>query len=114
VYTRIPSTDTLVHEIMKSVSVRPTEPYPTRPAKTKYISCLQALRVVTKTSGHPFVRKNGNAPRPLGKSWSAIDGALQNGSQLFGAKHIVKTMTVSSKKKGGELGEFFFRVISSQ
>ena len=56
------------------------------------------LRVVTKISGHLFVRKDGNAPHPPGKSWSTIDGALQNGSQLFGAKHIAKTKTISSTR----------------
>ena len=70
------------------------------------ISCLQTLRFVAKTSGHLFVRKNYNAPHPPGKSWSTIDRALQNGSQLLGEKHIVKTKTVSSKKGR----EFFFRV----
>ena len=62
-------------------------------------SRLQTFRFVSKTSGHLFVRKNYNAPHPPGKSWSTIDRALQNGSQLFGAKHIVKTKTVSSKKR---------------
>ena len=51
-----------------------------------------------QTSGHLFVRKNYNAPHPPGKSWSTIDRALKNGSQLFGGKHIVKTKTVSSQK----------------
>ena len=63
-----------------------------------YISCLQTLRFVTKASGHLFVRKSGNAPHPPGKSWSTIDRALQNGSQLFRAKHIAKTKTVSSTR----------------
>ena len=75
-------------------------PQPNLPASeyVNYISRLQTLPFVTKTSGHLFVRKSYNAPHPPGKSWSTIDRALQNGSQLFGAKHIVKTKTVLSKK----------------
>jgi hypothetical protein len=38
-----PSTDRLVHEIMKSVSVRPTEPYPTRPVKTIFPVCRRCV-----------------------------------------------------------------------
>ena len=85
--------------IMKSTGwTAPTEP--TLIGICNNISYLQTLHFVTKTSGHLFVRKNYNAPHPPGKSWLTIDRALQNGSQLFGAKHIVKTKTVSSKKKG--------------
>jgi len=84
--------------IMKSTGwTAPTEP--SASAYVNYISCLQTLRFVAKTSGHLFVRKNYNAPHPPGKSWSTIDRALQNCSQLFGVKHIVKTKTVSSKKR---------------
>ncbi len=43
-------------------------------------------RAPEKTSGHLFVRKNYNTPHLPGKSWSMIDRALQNGSQLFGAE----------------------------
>ena len=93
--------------IMKSTGwTAPTEP--SASAYVNYISCLQTLRFVAKTSGHLFVRKNYNAPHPPGKSWSTIDRALQNCSQLFGVKHIVKTKTVSSKKKRAENSSFGF------
>ena len=59
---------------------------------------MQALRFVTNASGHLFVRKNFNAPRPQGKSWSMIDRALQNSSQLFGEKRTDNTMADSSKR----------------
>ena len=82
--------------IMKSTGwTAPTEPFAS--AYVNYISCLQTLRFVAKTSGHLFVRKNYNAPHPPGKTWSTIDRALQNFSQLFGAKHIAKTQTISSR-----------------
>ncbi len=87
--------------IMKSTGwTAPTEP--SASAYVNYISCLQTLRFVAKTSGHLFVRKNYNAPHPPGKSWSTIDRAFQNCSQLFGVKHIVKTKTVSLKNKKGQ------------
>ena len=55
-----------------------------------------------------YVCNSYNTPHPPGKSWSTIDRALQNGSQLFGAKHIVKTKTVSLKKKTAENSSFGF------
>ena len=79
--------------IMKSIGwTAPTEPSLIGICKLYFLSADAAFRY--KTSGHLFVRKNYNAPHPPGKSWSTIDRALQNGSQLFGAEHIVKTKNV--------------------
>jgi hypothetical protein len=55
-YTRIPSTDTLVHEIMKSVSVRPTEPYPTRPVKTIFPVCRRCVSLQKPVGIYLFAR----------------------------------------------------------
>ncbi len=43
---------------------------------------------------------------PPVKSWSRTDRALQNSSQLLGAKHIVKMKAVSFKKKRAENSSF--------
>ena len=82
---------------MKSTGwTAPTEPSRISICKLYFPSADVAFRY--KASGHLFIRKSYNAPNPPGKSWSTIDRALQNGSQLFGAKHIVKANTVSSKR----------------